>query len=275
MIPKNFLFLVLSFVCFSIGFAQKESAEVHVSYDFNYLKFIKPNIEKRGKALLVIKRSEEFFGWKRSFELAAIRTGRSISEVELMSYNVDPSFLIKKDNQNIIYYEHVGSEIFSYLEEVDFKWDFYDTYKEIKGYMCQKVTTSYGGRNWTGWFAKDLAIPSGPYKFRGTPGLLLEIASNDGDFSFLVSDIYRPEKESNLAPIDFFLDNSLKIIKTTKLDFFRHRAAFDRLIFKDRLRYMNKEKGVDVDFVTIDDSGNEKVFKPKSKVKNYIEIINL
>lgn len=59
-----------------------------------------------------------------------------------------------------------------------------NTIKQILGYDCMKAETRYGNRNWTAWFASDLPISCGPWKFSGLPGLILEATSADGEFAF-------------------------------------------------------------------------------------------
>lgn len=52
--------------------------------------------------------------------------------------------------------------------------------KEIGGYTCQKATTHFRGAHNTAWFASEIPIPFGPIKFKGLPGLILELYSSDG-----------------------------------------------------------------------------------------------
>jgi len=48
-------------------------------------------------------------------------------------------------------------------------------FSKILGYDVQEATTEFGGRKWVAWFAKELPIPDGPYKFKNLPGLILKI----------------------------------------------------------------------------------------------------
>ncbi|MGO4708602.1 GLPGLI family protein, partial [Chryseobacterium sp. 2TAF14] len=51
-------------------------------------------------------------------------------------------------------------------------------------YTLQKATTTFGGRNWTAWFSKEVNLSEGPYKFRGLPGLIFEVGDNNDNFIF-------------------------------------------------------------------------------------------
>lgn len=45
----------------------------------------------------------------------------------------------------------------------------------ICGYLCQKATCHWRGRNYIAWFAPQLPIKLGPWKFGGLPGLIMKI----------------------------------------------------------------------------------------------------
>ena len=46
---------------------------------------------------------------------------------------------------------------------------------KILGYDVQEATTEFGGKWIIVWFAKELPIPDGPYKFKNLPGLILKL----------------------------------------------------------------------------------------------------
>ena len=53
-------------------------------------------------------------------------------------------------------------------------WQVGSETKTIADYQCQKATCSFRGRNYTAWFALDIPISQGPWKFGGLPGLILK-----------------------------------------------------------------------------------------------------
>ncbi|MCM1312971.1 MAG: GLPGLI family protein [Roseburia sp.] len=60
-----------------------------------------------------------------------------------------------------------------------------DTEKlNIGGYLCQKATCYFRGRSYTAWFAIDIPISYGPWKFRGLPGLIMKIYDDEKKFIF-------------------------------------------------------------------------------------------
>lgn len=49
-----------------------------------------------------------------------------------------------------------------------------DSVQTIIGYECHKAVTKFRGREWTVWYAEDIPVSLGPWKFSGLPGLILQ-----------------------------------------------------------------------------------------------------
>src|SRR3712207_1960357 len=63
------------------------------------------------------------------------------------------------------------------------QWQFIpDDTIRVSGYLCNKAQINYAGRNYTAWYAIDIPIPYGPFKFWGLPGLILKIEEETGLF---------------------------------------------------------------------------------------------
>ena len=73
---------------------------------------------------------------------------------------------------------------FTYSENMAHGWTFGDGQKEICGYPCQEAKTSYGGREWTVWFAPSIPSNAGPWKLGGLPGLIMEAQDAEGIHHF-------------------------------------------------------------------------------------------
>jgi GLPGLI family protein len=63
-------------------------------------------------------------------------------------------------------------------------WNLYDDTLTVAGYLCQKATCKFRGRNYTAWFAADIPINNGPWKFGGLPGLILKVYDADKLYVF-------------------------------------------------------------------------------------------
>ena len=73
---------------------------------------------------------------------------------------------------------------FTYSENMAHGWTFGDGQKEICGYPCKEAKTSYGGREWTVWFAPSIPSNVGPWKLGGLPGLIMEAQDAEGIHHF-------------------------------------------------------------------------------------------
>lgn len=63
-------------------------------------------------------------------------------------------------------------------------WKIGEENKTIGSFVCRKARGSFRGRTYTAWFASDVATQSGPWKFNGLPGLILEIYDDKGEVYF-------------------------------------------------------------------------------------------
>lgn len=81
----------------------------------------------------------------------------------------------------------------------------------IAGYICKKATTSLCGRDYIAWYAPEVDLPYGPYKFSGLPGLIFKIVDTNDNFRFTLSGL---EKVSQHSPIYLWANKDM--IKTKR-----------------------------------------------------------
>jgi GLPGLI family protein len=103
--------------------------------------------------------------------------------------SIQPTFfeylIIKnRDDKSVNFVEKIGSKQVYYQEDRKMNWLISDQVSEFNNYKIQKATMSFGGRNWTAWFAPEIKISDGPYKFLGLPGLILKLEDDKGDYRF-------------------------------------------------------------------------------------------
>lgn len=55
------------------------------------------------------------------------------------------------------------------------KWTLVEEMQTILGYSCQKATCKFRGRDFVAWFATDVPVKGGPWKFGGLPGCILKV----------------------------------------------------------------------------------------------------
>ncbi|MDR1369716.1 MAG: GLPGLI family protein [Dysgonamonadaceae bacterium] len=63
-------------------------------------------------------------------------------------------------------------------------WEIEDDTLTVIGYLCQKATCKFRGREYIAWFTIDIPINNGPWKFGGLPGLILKVCDKDKFYNF-------------------------------------------------------------------------------------------
>lgn len=118
-------------------------------------------------------------------------------------------------------FDTAGLGKFRYDEPIaQWEWQIGDSTKTILGYECVEATTSYHGRDWTVWFAPEIPLQNGPWKFDGLPGLILGAESVDGQYAFEATGIQQSHRP--IEPV--YLADDYE--KTTRKDFLKSKREF-------------------------------------------------
>ncbi len=109
--------------------------------------------------------------------------GVTFDEYHKVSVAILPSWeaYVKVDSTGTVTtYDKVFTDKYFYEEPLKLmEWTLQPDTATICGHTCRKATTSFRGRNWTAWYAPDVPIDNGPWKFGGLPGLILKVDSDD------------------------------------------------------------------------------------------------
>lgn len=90
-----------------------------------------------------------------------------------------------------------------------FNWSLQKETKIIGKFKCKKATTYFRGRNYIAWYTEEIPINSGPWKFSGLPGLILEVNDFENLFTWKTQTIIYPYQEQ----IDMNIPNESKLNK--------------------------------------------------------------
>ncbi|MFR7466589.1 MAG: GLPGLI family protein [Phocaeicola vulgatus] len=69
-------------------------------------------------------------------------------------------------------------------EYISQDWKLADSTKIIHGYQCRLAECHFRGRNYHAWFAPEIPLNEGPWKFNGLPGLILEVYDTQDHYHF-------------------------------------------------------------------------------------------
>ncbi len=145
--------------------------------------------------------------------------------------------ILKESAKNLVsYHDNINSEDYQYKEKQPlFTWRITSAKKTIAGHECQQAYTAFGGRTWEAWFARDVPVSDGPYKFYGLPGLILQVRDTHDNWVFSLLCL-----DTNPQPFNAAIDtgallaakSSAPVITKEK---FQQAKLNDELTFVDRM----------------------------------------
>jgi|GEM_PF-2901934 len=104
-----------------------------------------------------------------------------------------PGIIKDRDSNKIYFLGPMVPEypIDSYWEDSlpPMHWQVYTEYATIQNTLCQKASTFFRGRAYTAYFALNIPVQDGPWKFSGLPGLIMKIGDSKGIYNFEVTKI--------------------------------------------------------------------------------------
>ncbi len=159
-------------------------------YKLNYKKdSLSDKTEKVNMVLDINDKEVQFY------EFRAIRVDSANRRSNGFSNYIFPFAKLKRiiaSEKNLNFY-FIADNYFSYESNDEIKWQIQPETKVKENWKLQKATTNFAGRNWEAWFTSDIPFSEGPYKFKGLPGLVVEIKDNKNNFNFELIKIERPE----------------------------------------------------------------------------------
>lgn len=70
------------------------------------------------------------------------------------------------------------------ISDLNVNWNYEGDRDTLYGLEVYKATTFMGGRTWEVWYAPSIPISDGPYKFHGTPGLIVKAQDTEKRYIF-------------------------------------------------------------------------------------------
>lgn len=105
------------------------------------------------------------------------------------------------------------------------EWTLEEDTASFLGHSCQKATCRWRGRDYVAWFAPDIPIRRGPWKFGGLPGLIMKIHDVDSLYVFEVVAIEKGNFPIYQYPKEEFM-------KSTRTHTWKLQIAYNRNYLK-------------------------------------------
>lgn len=162
-------------------------------YEFKYKKdSLSDKIEKEEMVLDIDDKEVQFYEF-RALEIDSLNKNISGSSSYTFPFAKLKRNLASEKNMN---YNFVADSYFAYESIDKMKWIIKSDTKTKEKWKLQKAITNFGGRIWEAWFTADIPYSEGPFKFRGLPGLIIELRDSKNNFSYELIRIEKP-KDAN------------------------------------------------------------------------------
>lgn len=169
------------FLTFIMNFSIAQNKEFLYEYKFIPDSTNKKDVRNELMVLNILKdRSEYYSSEKFSNDSTLLAESKKGNMVMPFNKEMIRDRVIKHPNiDQIDYITFMSSNKFVIKQNIYLKWKLENEFSKILNYDVQKATTEFGGRKWTAWFAKEIPIQDGPYKFKNLPGLILKIEDSN------------------------------------------------------------------------------------------------
>ena len=153
------------------------------------------NIESELMALDVSEKFSKFYSYNnyKYDSISKSNIDKEISDSNLKIKKSKNSYIIIKDYPDftISLISRIGQTKYNVKDERTLKWNILSENDVLGNFKIQKAETKFAGRKWMAWFTTEIPIQEGPYKFRGLPGLILNISDNTNSHSFVLVGIQK------------------------------------------------------------------------------------
>ncbi|MBV8325018.1 GLPGLI family protein [Chryseobacterium sp.] len=230
---------------------------IHVFYELKYRSASNDTTVRKEDMLLTIDAKSQ----KSIFQ----SRGKTVNDSIYRAINSEPnpsSSFISNLEQKLIPYSFYGKIIKnpaenSYLSiesvmrnlykvpyQFNTTWTLLPGTKKILKYECKNASIEFAGRKWIAWYSSEIPLTDGPYKFRGLPGLILEISSVDGDYTYTLRGLQKSAPSSNLILPKAIAVNTKELMKLKE-----NTAKDPAASFRQSMAGFNKEKmGISISY---------------------------
>jgi GLPGLI family protein len=128
------------------------------------------------------------------------------------------------------YIHFFAANSYSYVEDfLKQDWQLLPDTATILGYICKKAVCTFRCRDYVAWYASDIPVSDGPWKFSGLPGLILKVSDTNKEFSFeaiaiekigwkdpitaSLSTVYKTSKEKYLKAYKNYMEDPTATLK--------------------------------------------------------------
>ena len=137
------------------------------------------------------------------------------------SYVLDvPFFTVYKNwpaQGRMVVTDNIAGEDYRVVEDMpDFGWKLCDEWKDMLGYRVRKAVCSFRGRDYVAWYAPEIPVPDGPWKFSGLPGLIFEVRDVRNQYRYELEGIVLKETAVVMPDLNYRKVTLAEYLRTLK-----------------------------------------------------------
>lgn len=221
----KYIVVIFSFLfCFNFGQNVKKTV-VYYNYRYKIDSTDKVNVYKE-LMVLAINGNESVYKSYNKFKRDSIVENdlkKGIYEInfgKLPKVHIYHQVYYNKKNDSLRIFDKIVSKEYTYKPEKNVKWILGKEKKKIGEFDCQNAHCYIGKRKFEAWFTTAIQLNEGPYRFKGLPGLVVQVYDEKKYFQFDLLGIKNVEMSINF---------NIKAINSTEEKFLKLRSNF----FKD------------------------------------------
>ncbi|UZT97210.1 GLPGLI family protein [Chryseobacterium fluminis] len=148
----------------------------------------KNHIINENMLLEIDKEKSVFISQKKMISDSTMIEDAKKEIITMPDENINTRYIVIKKypdlKTSLITDEFSTSYNFIVSDDRSLNWVLLPEKKTIRTYDCQRAEVDFAGRRWIAWFTEEIPFNDGPYKFRGLPGLIVEITDTTNSHSF-------------------------------------------------------------------------------------------
>ncbi len=188
---------------------QNDSTDVHSKDQEEFILMV-----GKEKSLFVSSNTYKRDSIKNEMFRSRNVSGLNLSNVPKSSF----SYRILKNlyDKSVSFHDVFFRTPINYQEKMNLDWQITKDKEKIENLDCGIAYVNYGGRRFKTWYALEIPIAEGPYKFFGLPGLIVKMEDTKGYYKFELSRFKDVSNQKELIVMEKRLLNGKT---TTKQDF--------------------------------------------------------
>lgn len=145
------------------------------------------------------------------------------------------------ENNTITLFDGIFMDWFKVVESSPlFEWNICDEWKELNGYKVRKATCDFRGRKYEAWYATDIPVSDGPWKFCGLPGLIFEVYDHPCQYYYCLTGIKQKEATIDYPDIKT-IEVTMKKFNSTKRRYLENPAMYTSNTYAGPVSFVDKD----------------------------------